>query len=62
MSEAFAVDERAQVSTEYLLLLALGLVIVIVGVALSLQLKSLADVVSARAASERNATIAMLAR
>ena len=55
-------DERAQVSTEYLLLLALGLVIVIVGVALSLQLKSLADVVSARASSERNATIAMLAR
>ncbi len=54
-------EERAQVSTEYLLLLALGLVIVIIGVALSLQLKSLADVLSARAGSERNATIAMLA-
>lgn len=55
-------DERAQVSTEYLLLLALGLVIVIVGVAVALQIKSLADLISARAASERNATISMLAR
>ncbi len=55
-------DDRAQVSTEYLLFLALGLVIVIVGVALALQVKNLADLVSARAAAERNATISMLAR
>jgi len=57
----FILDNRAQVSTEYLLLLALGLVIVIVGVVLALQVKNLADLVSLRAAAERNATISMLA-
>lgn len=59
---AFARDERGQISTEYLLLLALGMLIVIIGVTIALQLKTLSDFVAARTAVERNATMAMLVK
>ncbi len=53
-------DQRAQVSTEYLLLLSLGLVVAIVAVGLALQIQNLANVVMTRISSERNETLAML--
>lgn len=55
-------DDRAQVSTEYLLLVAVGLAVILVGVGVALQLRSLSDVVAARVRAERNSTLAMLVR
>ena len=55
-------DDRAQVSTEYLLLVAVGLAVILVGVGVALQLRSLSDVVASRVRAERNSTLAMLVR
>ncbi len=52
-------DQRAQTSTEYILLIALGLVVVLAGIAVATQIKAISDVVSARIASDRNRIISM---
>ncbi len=62
MTHSFARDDRAQVATEYLLLLALGLVIVVVAITLALQLRNLSQVIDTRTGIERNNTIAILNR
>ncbi len=62
MPSHFWKDSRAQVATEYLLLLALGLVVVIVAITLALQLRSLAQVLDTRTGLERNNTISILNR
>jgi len=52
-------DQKAQTSTEYILLIALGLVVVLAGIAVATQIKTISDVVSARISADRNKVIAM---
>ena len=53
-------DDSAQVSTEYLLLVAVGLAVIIVGIGIAMQLRGMADVVATRVQAERNSTLQML--
>lgn len=55
-------DDAAQVSTEYLLLIALGIAVILAGIGVALQLRGMADAVAGRVQSERNSTLAMLVR
>jgi uncharacterized protein (UPF0333 family) len=51
---------KAQVSAEYLLLVALGLVIIIAGVTLAMKANDFANVVSSLITNEANQTISMI--
>ncbi len=55
-------DDSAQGSTEYLLLVAMGLAVILVGIGVALQLRSLSDLVVSRVRVERNNTLSMLVR
>ena len=53
-------DEKAQTSTEYLLLIAFGLIIVLGGIVIAIQIKDISDVISNRVTNDRNSTITMI--
>ncbi|MEK6924160.1 MAG: hypothetical protein AABW54_02895 [Candidatus Micrarchaeota archaeon] len=55
-------DDCAQVSTEYLLLIAVGLAVILAAIGLTLQLRNLGDLVSARMRQDRNSTLALISR
>ncbi|MFH1106447.1 MAG: hypothetical protein V1787_00975 [Candidatus Micrarchaeota archaeon] len=50
---------RAQTSTEYILLIALGLVVVLAGISVAAQIKEISDIISQRVSSDRNKIISM---
>ena len=55
-----SMENKAQVSAEYLLLVALGLVIIIAGVTLAMKANDFANVVSSLISNEANQTISMI--
>ena len=55
-------DDSAQVSSEYLLLIAVGLAVILVGIGVALQIRGLSDLVVSRVRIERNNTLQMLVR
>ena len=58
-SRCVRIGNRAQTSTEYILLIALGLVIVLAGIAVAAQIKEISDIVSTRVSADRNKVISM---
>ena len=53
-------DEKAQTSPEYLLLIAFGMIIVLGGIVVAIQIKAISDVISNRVTNDRNSTITMI--
>lgn len=60
MARGFLADERAQVATEYLLIVAIGIAVVVAGAVLATRMLDFVNWASWQVSVQRNATIAML--